>query len=65
MKTDTTTTMEIPVDEFNSMAADAMFSGRADVQIEYVIREVDGDPLDRFPGVDKVVAIRVKFKGTP
>jgi hypothetical protein len=32
------------------------------VNVDYVISEVGGDPLDRYRGVDKVTKIRVTVK---
>ena len=32
-----------------------------DMTIDYVIEEVDGHPLDFFPGHDEVTKIRLKF----
>lgn len=34
------------------------------IDVEYVIREVGGDPMDRFPGHDQVVGVRVTVKDT-
>jgi len=32
-----------------------------DGSVSYTIREVGGDPLDRYPGTNKVVGISVKY----
>jgi hypothetical protein len=60
----TTTTIEYPVDEFKSMVAKLMFNGKCNIKVEFVIQEVGGDPLDRFPGHDEVTKVRVSYDGT-
>lgn len=30
-----------------------------DIEVNYVIEEINGDPMDRFPGTDTVTKIRV------
>jgi hypothetical protein len=34
------------------------------VNVEYVIQEVGGDPMDRFPGHKQVTGVRVTVKDT-
>lgn len=34
------------------------------VTVDYVIQEVGGDPMDRFPGTDTVTKIRVSIRHT-
>jgi hypothetical protein len=61
----TTTTVEYPVGEFKSMVAELMFAGKRNIKVEFVIQEVGGDPLDRFPGRDEVTKVRVSYEGGP
>ena len=62
--TKTTTVVEYPADEFAALIKEKVFGGK-DVEIDYVIQEVGGDPLDRFRGVDTVTQIRIRFDGAP
>jgi hypothetical protein len=61
----TTTTVEYPVGEFKSMVAELMFAGKRNIKVEFLIQEVGGDPLDRFPGHNEVTKVRVSYEGTP
>ncbi len=62
--TKTTTVVDYPVDDFKAIVADKIFEGR-DVTIDFVIQEVGGDPMDRFPGHKTVTRVRVSFEGLP
>ena len=55
----TTKTINLSVEEFKRMIGDKCFAGK-DVDINFLIREVGGDPLDRFPGHKKVVSVEIK-----
>jgi hypothetical protein len=35
------------------------------VSVEYVIQEVGGDPMDRYPGRSAVTQVRVTVEGQP
>ena len=54
-----TKTFEVSLDEAVEMFAEAVGAPKEKVSVEYVIREVGGDQMDRFPGVNKVTAIRI------
>lgn len=60
----TTTVVDYPVDEFNSLLKEKIFEGK-DIKVEFVIKEVFADPMDRFPGHNEVTRVRVSFNGTP
>lgn len=60
----TTTTVDYPVTEINRIIGEKMFPGR-EIKIEYLISEVGGDPLDRFPGRNEVTNVRISFDGIP
>lgn len=62
--TKTTTVVEYPVDEFKSLLKERVFGGK-EIAVEFVIQEVGGDPMDRFPGHDTVTRVRVSFDGAP
>lgn len=57
-KIKTTKTINYPVEAFKRMICEKCFDGKK-VEIKFLIREVGGDPLDRFPGQKKVVSIDV------
>lgn len=63
-KIKTTTTTEFSVEEINNLIREKIFEGK-DIRIDYVIQEVDGDPLDRYRGRDEVTAVRVTCDGSP
>jgi len=60
----TTTTVDYPVGQINKIISEKLFSG-LNVKIEYVIQEVNSDPMDRFPGRNEVTNVRISFDGTP
>ena len=62
--TKTTTVVEYPVDEFRSLLKEKVFGGK-EIAVDFVIQEVGGDPLDRFPGHDGVTRVRISFDGAP
>ena len=62
--TKTTTVVDYPVAEFESLLKEKIFKGQ-EIKVEFVIQEVGGDPLDRFPGHNAVTRVRVSFDGTP
>lgn len=61
-KSKTTTTTEYPIEEFVQMISSQCFGNR-EIKVDFVIKEVGGDPMDRYPGVDTVVAVRITFDG--
>ncbi len=63
-QTKTTTTVEYPVEELKQLIASKLFPGKQ-VDIKFVIQEVGGDPLDRFPGHNEVTSVKITFDGTP
>ncbi len=62
-KTSTMTTVEFTAAEFLHMIKKDIFGGR-DIKVDYVIREVGADPMDRFPGHNEVVGVRISCDGT-
>ena len=54
----TTKTINYPVEAFKRMICEKCFDGK-DVEIKFLIREVGGDPLDRFPGQKQVVSVDI------
>lgn len=58
----TTTTVEYSVEEMKQLIASKFFPGKQ-VDINFVIQEVGGDPLDRFPGHNEVTSVRISFDG--
>ena len=63
--TSTVSTYEFSLDQMKALIAADLECKVEDLHVEYVIREVGGDPMDRFPGVDQVVAVRVTRKHKP
>lgn len=63
MQSKTTTTVSYTVEEFNKIINE-VFDNRG-VSVRYVIQEVGGDPLDRFPGTNQVTKIEITYEGTP
>ena len=66
MKTTKTTTIEYSVEEFKALlkeklSQDEEFRGK-EMNIRFVIEEVGGDPLDRYPGWDEVTKVRIELK---
>lgn len=61
-KTKTTTTVCYPVEEFIALLQKKIFDGK-EIRVDFKIEEVDGDPLDRYPGRDAVTQISVSFDG--
>lgn len=63
-KQQTRTTLTYSVEEFNQLVKAKLFGGE-DVEISYDIQEVNGDPMDRFPGVNQVTQVRVVSDKAP
>jgi hypothetical protein len=63
-KTETTTTVQYPVQEFIELVRERAFGGK-DIKVEFVIMEVGGDPMDRYPGVEQVTQVNIRFSGVP
>jgi len=57
-----TKTFEVSLDNAVEMFAEAVGAPKEKVSVEYIIREVEGDPMDRFPEVNKVTAIRITVR---
>lgn len=45
--------------EIKKLIAKDLGVDESKVTVRYVIEEVDGDPMDRYPGIDTVVSIEV------
>jgi hypothetical protein len=52
-------TVTLTADEVNKIILDHI--GAKDGNVNYVIEEVGGDPMDRFPGTDTVTKVRVTY----
>ena len=63
-QTNTTTTVEMPVEELNALISAKLFGGR-DIHIRYVISEVGADPMDQFRGHDEVTSVQITYDGAP
>lgn len=55
-----THTTEYPIDSFNKLIKDKLFAGK-NARIDYVIREVGGDPFGRYRGNEEVVSVRIEY----
>ena len=58
----TVSTYEFTLDQMKALVAADLDCKVEDIDVEYVIREVGGDPLDRFPGHKQVTSVRVTRK---
>lgn len=55
----TTVTYDVSLENIKAMIARDLEVDVHEVQVEYVIREVGGDYLDRYPGTKQVTSVRV------
>jgi hypothetical protein len=55
-------TYEFGLDEMKALIAEDLKVHVNRVDVTYVIQEVGGDPMDRFPGRDQVTKVRVTVK---
>lgn len=62
--TKTTTVVDYPISEFRALIREKIFEGR-EIQVDFIIQEVGGDPMDRYPGRDEVTRVRVSFSENP
>lgn len=58
----TVSTYEFTLEQLRKLIADDLDCAAVSIDVEYVIQEVGGDPMDRFPGHKKVTGIRVTQK---
>lgn len=56
------TTYEFSLEQINLLVALDLGVASEQVSVEYVIQEVGGDPMDRYPGTKQVTKIRVIVK---
>ena len=56
------TTYECTLEAIKDMIADRLDVDVKNVTVDYVIQEVGGDPLDRYPGRNEVTKICVTVK---
>lgn len=56
------TTVEYPVSEFIELLKDKFGMNNSDVSIRFIIQEVGGDYLDRYPGQPQVVAVQICYE---
>lgn len=55
-------TYEFDLDTMKKLIAEDLKVSVDRVTVEYVIQEVGGDPMDRFPGHKQVTGVRVTVK---
>ena len=56
------TTIEYPVSEFIELLMDQIGMNSSDVSVRFIIQEVGGDYLDRYPGQPQVVAVEICYE---
>jgi hypothetical protein len=56
------TTYEFTPEDIQELIAEKLEKEQDKVSVNYVIEEVGGDPMDRYPGTDTVTKIRVTVK---
>lgn len=49
--------------EITTLIANALNVPAESIAVQFVIQEVGGDPMDRFPGRQQVTKVRVTVKG--
>lgn len=54
-----TTKYEFSLDEMKKLISQDMNVPIEAIHVNYVIQEIGGDPMDRYPGVDTVTKIEV------
>jgi hypothetical protein len=55
-------TYEFGLDEMKALIAEDLKVNADRIDVTYVIQEVGGDPMDRFPGHNQVTKVRVTVK---
>lgn len=56
------TTIEYPVSEFIKLLKDKFGISNCDASVKFIIQEVGGDYLDRWPGQPQVVAVQICYE---
>lgn len=59
-----TATYEFDLNEIKELIAADLDVPESAVSVEYVIQEVGGDPMDRYPGTKQVTKVRVTVDQT-
>ena len=59
------TTYEFTPDDMQELVAEKLSVPKESVNVQYVIQEVGGDFMDRYPGTPTVTKIRVTVKSKP
>jgi hypothetical protein len=59
-----TSTYEFSLDDLRALIAADLSVPTSSVTVEYVIQEVGGDPMDRYPGHKQVTKIKVSVDQT-
>lgn len=59
-----TTTYEFDLNEIKGLIVSELCVPESAVTVEYVIQEVGGDPMDRYPGTKQVTKVRVTIDQT-
>lgn len=62
VKTTKKTIIEYPVIDFIDLVKDKLFGENNNVSVKFIIREVGGDYLDRYPGQNQVVAVHISYE---
>lgn len=55
----TVSTYEFDLDAMKALIAADLNVAQSTINVEYVIQEVGGDPMDRFPGHKQVTKVKV------
>ena len=58
-------TYECSLDDMRSLIAQDLGVPTDRITVTYVIEEVGGDPMDRFPGAKSVTKVRVAVDNSP
>lgn len=59
-----TTTYEFVPDDIKKLIAESLKEEPKNVKVNFIIEEVSGDPMDRFPGRNEVTKINVTVNKT-
>lgn len=58
----TTTVYEVSLEDMRKLVAADLGVPESRITVDYVIEEVGGDPMDRFPGYKQVTKVRIRVK---
>lgn len=57
-----TTVYEVSLEDMRKLVAADLGVPESRITVDYVIEEVGGDPMDRFPGYKQVTKVRIRVK---